>query len=152
MKRLPVTQFIHLITSEMARRVPATSPGFLNRLTVTSDCSPPVGCVTATVVGSDGREATCSRLSWNGSMVASMRNGNAFGTLSAISSRRSASHSPRPDRSRADMAMSMLVLNWISRSRGSSTAPSRMPENVTPKRCSKVSASATKYGAFIFIS
>jgi len=39
---------------------------------------------------------------------------------------------PRPLRSSSDITTSMLVLNWISRSRGSVTAPCRIPENSTP--------------------
>lgn len=44
------------------------------------------------------------------------------------------------------------LLNWISRSAGSVTAPFRMPENSTPYFFSKVCASETKYSEFIFIA
>ena len=50
------------------------------------------------------------------------------------------------------MATSMFVLNWMSRSFVSVTAPSRMPWNSTPYLSSKVFASATKYSEFIFIA
>ena len=61
-----------------------------------------------------------------------------------MSTRRSASQSPRPFRSSNDITTSMLVLNWISRSRGSFTGPCWMPSNFTPYQFSKDRASGRK--------
>ena len=130
--RLSVTQFTHLTISEMPRRVPATSPALRKSVMPTSFVAPEARLTTLTFCGSSGRFATRRRSSWNGSRSTAMRTLRSSVSVSPIDTSRSASQSPSPSRSSTDIATSMLVLNWTSRSRGSFTAPSRMPWNCTP--------------------
>ena len=116
----------------MPRRVPATSPALRNNAIDTSFVAPETAFVTDTFCGSTGRFATRSRSSRNGSVDLHAQRNRLSVSDSPISTSRSASQSPMPLRSSSDMTTSMLVLNWMSRSRGSLTAPSRIPWNSTP--------------------
>ena len=126
----------------MALLVPLTFPGSSNNFIDTSFSTPDTGLRAVTNWTSKGNVSWSSRLSRNGSIVSSIRTGRSSWTLSPISTKRLANHSPSPVLSRVERAISMLVLNWIKRSLVFSGGPSWIPSNFTPKCSSNVEANA----------